>query len=133
MKPLTVNEVLARLPELHGCCVLVEGVLTYEFECDSLVHWPKAECGAKSSLWMELDGEVFAFDDDIMRRWSGKRVVILGVIVKPEDTTMEGAFGCGHMGMWPGAIRARRIDLLKRWMKEHAGDGEAIVPHGSGS
>jgi hypothetical protein len=122
MNPITVNDALLREPQLNGSCVTVEGILTFELENISVSHWPKAERkdGYASSIWIEPDGAAFDFDQSVLERWSGKRVVVLGVLEFAKESQVDGwDEGFGHFSMWPAQIRARRIDLLKRWAKDH--------------
>ena len=121
MKPLTVNEALARLSELGGSCILLEGVLTYEFEDISISHWPKAEWkDVGSNVEIEPYSLLFPFNGEVMKRWCGKRVVILGVIEgEVKSSIFDYLGGFEHSVLWPARIRVRRIDLRKRWLKEH--------------
>lgn len=122
MKPLPVNEAINQAHHLSEACIAIEGILTFEAENVSICHWPKAERkeGYASSIWIDPDGAVFSFDERTMVKWSAKRVVVLGVIESSKESGFEGGgSGYGHFGLWPVRIRARRIDLLKRWLREH--------------
>jgi len=122
MKPLSINEALLKGAKLSGSCIPVEGILTFEHEDISISHWPKAERNEyyASSIWIEPDGAAFDFDQAVLERWSGKRVVILGFLDFAKESKVDGwDEGFGHFSMWPAQIRARRIDLLKRWATDH--------------
>lgn len=123
MNPISVNAALGRLTKNGSECIAVEGILCFEIENISLLHWPKAErCseGYQSSIWIDADGPAFDFDQTILERWAGKRVVVLGTAERAEKSTMDGwELGFGHFGIWNTRIRARRIDLLKHWKNDH--------------
>lgn len=122
MQPLSVNKAIARAHDLGGACVAIEGILTFETEDVSINHWPKAERGegCASSIWIDPDGVVFSLDEETLTKWSGKRVVVLGVIESSEESHVDGwENGVGHFGLWPVRIRARRMDLRKRWLHDH--------------
>ena len=123
MKLLTVNEALDERDALKGRRVLVEGVLSWELENTALYHWPKAERlpGKWSSLWLEEDPEsVFRFHAKKLESWSGKRVVVTGVLrVNPEYEGI-GALGFGHFGLWTGQVVPTMIELRKRWLRSHS-------------
>jgi hypothetical protein len=122
MQPLSVNKAIARAHDLDGACVAIEGILSFETEDVSINHWPKTERreGYASSIWIDPDGVVFGLDEETLAKWSGKRVVVLGVIEGSEESHVDGwENGFGHFGLWPVRIRARRIDLLKRWFRDH--------------
>lgn len=120
MKLYTVNELLEQGNELSGNCIQVEGILSFEFENISISHWPKAErhdeCYA-SSIWIDEYYPLYSFNESQLERWSGKRIVILGVV---EFSTPHPDSGYGHFSLWPARIIARRIDLLKTWSKDHS-------------
>lgn len=123
MKILSVNQALECARHNDGACLTVEGILSFEFENVALYHWPKAERreGYASSIWIEGDGSVFGLNDEVLRRWNGKRVVILGTVDFANGTDVDGwDSGFGHFCLWPAQVHPRRIDLLKRWGKEHA-------------
>lgn len=124
MEILSVNEALDRAVQLDGSCVVIEGILNFEFENISLDHWPKAErvkTPHSSSIWLDEEGGPFGFNEDVLTRWAGKRVVVLGTLERyKEFENYDGEFGYGHFGLWPLRIKARRIDLLKRWQKDHS-------------
>lgn len=123
MNPIPVNEAVDHSSSAGSACIAVEGILCFETENVSLSHWPKAErrSGAyDSSIWIDADGPVFDFDQAVLERWAGKRVVVLGIVERAEASTMDGwENGFGHFSLWNTRIRARRIDLLKRWKNDH--------------
>ena len=119
MRLFRVNEVLDSIGDLDGKTVHVEGLLD---SCEglgggtSLLHWPKAE--QRGGIEVDPDGPIFDFDGKVLNKWLGKRVVILGTLENTPviDSTL----------VWVGydamKIKARRIDLLKRWNREHAAE-----------
>lgn len=122
MKILSVNQALEHARHKTGACLTVEGILSYEIEDIALYHWPKAERedGQASSIWIECGSAVFTPNDEVLRRWNGKRVVILGTVDVAPESQMDGwDSGYGHFCMWPAQIHPRRIDLLKRWEQQH--------------
>lgn len=121
MKSFSVHDALHYRDRINGHCVEVEGILVYEFEDVSIRHWPTAEQTSElaDGVWIDVEG-VFALNDEVLRRWAGKRVVVLGVFeTAPANKYDGGANGFGHFGLWPARVTARRIDLLKKRLKEH--------------
>ena len=119
---LSVNQAIHQAHDLAGSCVAIEGTLTFETEDVSINHWPKAERseGYASSVWIDQDGVAFCLDEETLTNWSTMRVVVLGVIEASEKSQVDGPeIGFGHFGLWPVRIRARRIDLRKRWLADH--------------
>ncbi|OAI55462.1 hypothetical protein AYO49_05510 [Verrucomicrobiaceae bacterium SCGC AG-212-N21] len=109
MKSLTVNEALSQKDHIHGHCIEVEGLLVYEFENVSIRHWPKAQQTPDfaTGVWIDAEG-AFSFDDEVMRRWAGKRVVVLGIFESSPPQRFDGGHnGFGHWGLWPARMRAR--------------------------
>ena len=126
MRLFRVNEVLDSIRELEGQTLCVEGLLDSASERGvGLSHWPKAEQQSPTGCFsagidIVPDGPAFDFDEDVITKWSGKRVVVLGTLqMNPLiDSTMD------WMGFPPAValIKARRLDLLKRWNREHAAE-----------
>jgi len=119
MSPRSVNQVIHQCLELNGHCLSVEGLLCFESEETTLRHWPKAE--GDRWILIDPDGPLFDFDEAVLRRWHGKRIVIHGIVDHvPRDPTFDGwSAGFGRFGLWDLRIRARRIDLLKTWKRHH--------------
>lgn len=118
----SVNEALDSGSLRKNQCVEIEGILSFEQENISLNHWPKIERreGSASSIWIDPDG-VFAFNDPVLQKWSGKRVVVLGIYEMSGVYNVDGWYGdFGHFQLWQARIRARRIDLLKERNKSHS-------------
>jgi hypothetical protein len=125
-----VNEVLNSLGDLDGKIVHVEGLLNSSEGLGggiSLQHWPKAEQQPSPGYFsggieVEPDGPIFDFDGETIDKWSGKRVVVLGTLQRNPliDSTMDW-FGYPPIPT-VATIKARRIDLLKRWNHEHAAE-----------
>lgn len=111
MNPMTVHEALKQCRERGPLFVEIDGLLSFEFERICLSHWPKAE--QAEEIWIETEG-VFAFDERVLSRWSGKRVIVFGELESaPPPPGFEGEWGFGHMGMFPAQIKARRIERWK--------------------
>ncbi|MES2708780.1 MAG: hypothetical protein V4726_19450 [Verrucomicrobiota bacterium] len=123
MNAISVNEALDLRALRNGDCFEVEGLLTYDFENISLNHCPKAERRSDaytSSIWIDTEG-AFSFDESVMAKWNGKRVVVLGFFEIAEPSQVDGwTNGFGHFGLWQARIKARRIDLLKQRRKDHS-------------
>lgn len=122
MKLLSVNYAIDRAHALNGACIVIEGILSFETEDVSINHWPNAERreGYASSIWIDPDGVAFDLDEVTLNNWGGKRVVVLGVVEASGESQVDGwENGFGHFGLWPVRIRARRIDLRKRWLHYH--------------
>ena len=114
---LSVNEVIDRADELDGKPVEVMGLLTFEFEDHSLDHFPKAERREiteavdppyyQSSIWVAFSTGSIQPNEEVLTRWTGKRVRISGVIRTP-----KGPGGFGHFGGWGCEIEAYTIERL---------------------
>ncbi|GEM_PF-3532404 len=120
---MTVNDAIDGLETLDGKYIFVSGLLSFEFEDHSVSHWPKLErrqssdvswCWEHSSLWIDIGSEAFALNEKVLKRWSGKRVVIGGTLSKPVP-----GYGAGHMSGWPASILATQIELFKKWQRSH--------------
>jgi hypothetical protein len=104
----TVNETLERLSAFGGELVEVIGLLAWRFENRSLESTAVAERGERgerSTLWLEVDDETPAMDEGMLIRWSGKRVVVSGILRAPDPKFG----GCGHFSMWPAELLVRSI------------------------
>lgn len=114
---LSVNEVIDRLPELDGQPVEVTGLLTFEFENTSLGHFPKAERRDiteevdppyyRSSVWLAFGSGSIQPNKNVLSRWTGKRVLVTGVLRGP-----SGPFGCGHFSGWGCEIEPYSIERV---------------------
>lgn len=122
--PLSVESALEWSRQRTGLPVYVTGLLTWAFENQSLAHWPKSEA-AGCGFWLEAAAPAFGFDADVLRRWSGKRVVVGGRIERPAAQTPGDGIvappldGCGHLGAWPAQIRVTSLVLHKTWLRNH--------------
>ncbi|MBK1856600.1 hypothetical protein JO972_16670 [Verrucomicrobiaceae bacterium 5K15] len=126
MSTLSVNQALDLGKAKNGECFEIEGILFFDFEDISLNHWPKSERREnryESSIWIDAEG-AFSFDEEVLQRWAGKRVVVLGRYEVSKASEVDGwDDGYGHMSQWPARIVARRIDLVKRRNSDHATEG----------
>lgn len=114
---LSVNELIDRLPELDGQPVEVTGLLTFEFENTSIGHFPKAQRREiteeieppyyQSSVWLTFGSGSIQPNDNVLSRWTGKRVLVTGVLRGP-----SGPCGCGHFGGWGCEIEAYSIERV---------------------
>lgn len=110
---LSVNEAIDRLPELAGQHVCVVGILEFEFECSAILHFPKGKRVERSpwvygsSLWLASGSGSVRLNRQVLAKWSGHRVQVMGVLHGP------GALGgCGHMAGWPAEIEALSVERL---------------------
>jgi hypothetical protein len=108
MEPLSVNQALARLDDLAGTDITVQGRLAFEFENVALYHVPSRErrVGCESSIWLSVACGSLAFDERLCARLSGKVVVVEGTLLKPKPFFG----GSGHMSLWPAEILARTLE-----------------------
>ncbi|UMR29124.1 hypothetical protein MJ904_18760 [Massilia sp. MB5] len=110
--PVSVNEAISGLGELHDTDVEIEGILHFELEDVAIYHFPVAEQvnGYDSSIWLAVGSGSLAFDPQICARLNGKRVSVRGKLLRPEP----GFGGCGHMSLWPAAVLARTLDRAEK-------------------
>ncbi len=104
---LSVNEALARLPELEGQHIQVLGILSFGFEEVCVSHFPAGERadGYRSSIWLSVGTGSLGFDREACRRLDGKRVMVEGSIYAATPT-----MGCGHLGGWPAELLVRTLN-----------------------
>ncbi|QET01767.1 hypothetical protein FOB72_06715 [Cupriavidus pauculus] len=113
---LSVNTVLDELATLVGKDVALVGILRFEFEGTALDHFPKserrnAENGGPlepSSVWLSVGSGALQFNEEQLRRWHGKRVTVLGTLLRPDGKLG----GCGHLSAFPAEVLARSIERL---------------------
>jgi hypothetical protein len=110
---LSVNEALDRLPELAGQHISVVGILEFEYECSAISHFPKKERVERSpwvygsSIWLTSGSGSVSLNPEVLSKWSGHRVQVMGVLQGP------GAFGGrGHMSLWPAQVEALSIERV---------------------
>ena len=114
---LSVNELIDRLPELDGQPVEVTGLLTFEYENASIGHFPKAERREiteeieppfyQSSVWLAFGSGSIKPNENVLSKWTGKRVMVTGVLRGP-----AGPGGCGHFGGWGCEIEPYSIERV---------------------
>jgi hypothetical protein len=114
---LSVNELIDRANELDGQPVEVVGLLTFELEDCSLGHFPKAERREvtdggdspyyQSSVWIAFGTGSIQANQEVLTRWTGKRVRVVGVVQTP-----LGPGGCGHFGLWGCEVEVYAIERL---------------------
>jgi hypothetical protein len=114
---LTVNALINRAHELDGQPVDVVGLLTFEFENCSLNHFPTAARREitdaddafyeRSSVWIAFGTGSIQPNQDVLTRWTGKRVRVVGIVRTP-----KGPCGCGHFGGWACEIEAFSIERI---------------------
>lgn len=61
-----------------------------------------------SSIWLSIGTGALQFNEKQLRRWHGKRVIVLGTLLGPN----EKLGGCGHFSAFPAEILARSIERL---------------------
>lgn len=72
MRIYSVNEALSLKYALHGRRVYIEGVLIFETENVSLLHWPKSERG-QQSIWLQESSGPMCFNDQGMEKLVEKK------------------------------------------------------------
>jgi hypothetical protein len=114
---LQVNQALDRLADLADGPVAIDGQLSFEFEDVSISHLPRQErrdAGAESraayasSIWLAFTSGSLRPNEEALRRWSGKRVRVTGVLRRPA----EHLGGCGHMSLWPAEVEPYSIEKI---------------------
>jgi hypothetical protein len=114
---LTVNEAIDGLASLAGQDVAINGLLRWEFEHYAIDHLPTSErrehssdgCSNSSSIWLEVGGGALQFNEPVLEKWNGKRVVVEGTLYAP----VAEMGGCGHFSGWPALLVARTIERDK--------------------
>ncbi len=115
MKLYSVNEALEKKHQLHGQRIYVEGLLSYDTEDISIMHWPKSEQGGLG-IWIEETNGAFKFNYSSLEKLAGKKVVCLGQFQSESTSeTFDGEWGFGHMSLWPAQIVARELVYYKKW------------------
>lgn len=115
MKIYTINEILADKARFHGQRINIEGVLVFDTENVALLHWPKSERGTKS-IWLEQSGGPLRFNDPVMEKLAGKKVVALGELQSKITEEHDNFYhGFGHLGMWPAQLVVTELQYYKRW------------------
>ena len=109
MRLYSVNELLSKQESLHGEQVYIEGILNFEFEDTSLLHWPSSDRG-KQSIWLQEGEGVFCFNNKKLESLHARKIVCLGKVdsMKPE-------WGYGHMNLWSVQIIPQEIVYYKKW------------------
>ncbi|OUS25535.1 hypothetical protein A9Q99_20970 [Gammaproteobacteria bacterium 45_16_T64] len=108
MEIYSVNEAVDRIESLDGFNVYLEGALSFEFEDMAIYHSVSSERrgrGYGSSIWLEVN-DLLRFDRAVMEKWTGKKVLVEGVLVQPDPD-----FGAGHLGLWTATIVATDIEI----------------------
>ena len=109
LKLYSVNELLSKQEGLHNKQIYVEGILNFEFEDISLLHWPSSE-RENQSVWVEQGEGVFCFNEKKLKSLHARKIVCLGKI-----ESMKSEWGYGHMGLWSVQIIPREIVYYKKW------------------
>jgi len=111
MKIFDVKEIVENVDRYKGQYVHIQGLLRFEFEGNCIIHYPKNEMNFyhyKSSIFIS-PAMNFRFEEAVLEKWSGKRVIVGGTIYGPA----EGFGGCGHMSLWPAEMTITQLDLFK--------------------
>jgi hypothetical protein len=117
MKLYSVNEALENRENLGGQRIYVEGLLSYDVEDISLVHWPKAEQYSRG-IWIEEGNGVFKYNYEALEKLAGKKVVCLGELQSSNTSdTFDGDWGFGHMSLWQAQLVATELVYYKAWHK----------------
>ncbi|MGH1441620.1 MAG: hypothetical protein ACRBBR_16015 [Cellvibrionaceae bacterium] len=115
MKAYSVNEALENKVKLQGQRIYVEGLLSYDVEDISLVHWPKAEQSDRG-IWIEESNGVFKYNFEALETLAGKKVVCLGEFQSSNTSdTLDGDWGFGHMNLWQAQLIATELVYYKIW------------------
>jgi hypothetical protein len=113
---LQVNQAIDNLSAIADGPVAIEGQLSFEFEDVSIGHLPGHErrddpSGSRSayasSIWLAFGGGSVRPNQDALRRWSGKRVRVTGILRGPGPLG-----GCGHMSLWPAEIEPYSVERI---------------------
>lgn len=98
----SVNDTLAKLDELSGSAVQVEGILTTSsigsMDGYELSHYPSAERqishngdpSNQSGLWLEFGTGSIQPDHSVLTKWVGKRVRVHGVAQRAKYLQVPG-------------------------------------------
>ena len=117
MKLYSVNEVLENKESLHGQRIYIEGLLSYDVEDVSLLHWPKAE-QSEIGIWIEESNGAFKYSFESLDNLAGKKVVCLGEFQSSSEAdTFDGEWGFGHMSLWPAQLIATELVYYKKWQE----------------
>ena len=115
MKLYSVNEALENKEQLQGQRIYVEGLLSFDVEDISLVHWPKAEQSGRG-IWVEEGNGVFKYNFEALDKLAGKKVVCLGEFQSSNmSDTFDGDWGFGHMSLWQAQLIATELVYYKTW------------------
>ena len=125
MNTLSVNQALHEKSSVSDLYCCIDGILNFDFENQSLQHYPKSERSSDNrysySLWIDEKG-IYKFNDQTLKKWSGQRVVICGEleVIDTNEALIDGFDnGFGHFSLWNARILVERIELKKRWLKNH--------------
>ena len=110
MEILTVNYAIDNLEILSNQPIYLKGILSFQFEDISINHYPKIEYrnDGSSSIWIDVDYGILRFNEPVLSKWHGKRIIIEGIL-QPPDPCFGGV---GHMSLWSASIVATEIDLF---------------------
>lgn len=114
MRVYTPVDVVRHVRDLDGERIAVDAQLRFAFEDYGLAQWRGSESGPSAQIDLEApspDG-AFAFDMDVLSRWHGRRVVVLG-----EVRDMRGFITTG--GASGASIVAHRIEPHELWVANH--------------
>jgi hypothetical protein len=115
MKLYCVNETLENREKLHSQRIYIEGLLSYDVEEISLLHWPKSEQRYRG-IWIDETNGVFKLNNSALEKLAGKKVVCLGEFQSANiEETFDGDWGFGHMSLWPARIVTTELVYYKTW------------------
>lgn len=106
---ISVNEAIEQMAQTPSVIVTVRGVLNFEFENRSLKHYPVVErhdATYASAIWLSAGHGSIQFDEAVLTRWHGKRVLVTGTLYGPS----EGFRGCGHMSLFAAGLLVASIE-----------------------
>ena len=122
--PLPINNALARLAELDGVPVHLEGILIAHYEGYEVQHYPKVERQSEhieenavyqAGIWLAFGDGSIQPNERALGRWNGKRVRISGVIRSLSSLPSfgwVGKGGFGPWGRWPAEIETYSVQRV---------------------
>lgn len=108
-RSISVNEAIEQLAQTTNVIFTVRGNLNFEFENRSLRHYPVAERHDDpytSAIWLSAGHGSIQFNEAVLTRWHGKRVLVTGTLYGPS----EGFRGCGHMSLFAAGLLVASIE-----------------------
>jgi len=117
MDLIGVNELLERTDCFLDRDILLHGVLASRDGDVLIEHWPKSERSQETfaQIWLCTGDGAFSFNQEVLKRIEGKRVVVRGVVKKgsPKWPGDPGSY-------WRVHVLATELTEQKVWQARHA-------------